>query len=704
MSGSNLRVEPGEAGPLGAVWDGRGVNFALFSEAAEKVELCLFDSPAGRELNRIVLPARSDDVFHGYVRGLKPGQLYGYRVYGPYAPERGLRFNHHKLLIDPYARALQGAINWSDAVYGYTVGHPDGDLSFDERDSAPDIPKCQVVDPRFDWSPILPPLVPWRDTVIYETHVKGFTQRHPGVPKRLRGTFAGFAQVECIRHLKGLGVTSLELLPIQAFARDHDFVKRGLTNYWGYSTLGFFAPDGAYLGGDLSEMKAFVAALHDAGIEVILDVVYNHTAEGDQKGPTLCFRGIDNAAYYRLDPGQPRLYENATGCGNTLRVAHPRVLDLVVDSLRYWVTDFRVDGFRFDLGATLLRGADGGIDPQSTFLERLRADPALANVKLIAEPWDVGPEGHQLGSFGSPWAEWNDRYRDTVRRFWTGESGLIGELATRLMGSSDVFARTGRGPLASINFVTAHDGFTLKDLVSYARKHNGGNGEDNKDGTDNNFSWNCGAEGPSDDPVVLALRRRQTRNLLTTLVLSQGIPMLNGGDEFGRSQNGNNNAYCHDDESNWYDWEGIDDDGRRLTDFVRFLLAFRRAHPVFRRSRFFTGTTPAGGTRPDVTWLRRDGLEKIEADWLALGAKSLCYVLSGESAEPPDDTFLVMISANDEPTPYHLPAFAEGGWWEAVIDTRREDGRGDGKAHGYGSPFPLAPRSVMVFILRGTGT
>jgi isoamylase len=601
MSRTNLRKEPGQATPLGATWDGKGTNFAIFSGSAERIELCLFDAKGGRELHRVALDGPTDQVWHAYLPDVEPGQLYGYRVYGPYEPLKGLRFNHHKLLLDPYAKAIQGQIRWTDSHYAYRIGHPDGDLSFDDRDDARHMPKCQVVDGKFGWNGGKPPRVPWTDTIVYETHVRSFTERHPDVPEGERGTFAGLAAPACIRYLRELGVTSLELLPIHAFVRDHDFVKRGLTNYWGYNSIGFFAPDNAYLGsGRIDEMKAFVRDLHEAGIEVILDVVYNHTGEGNQMGPTLSFRGIDNAAYYRLDPKEPRLYENQTGCGNSFNLAHPRCLALVLDSLRYWVTEFQIDGFRFDLAATLIRDADGTADAKSAFLKAVRKDPLFAKVKMIAEPWDVGLGGYQLGAFGRGWSEWNDRYRDAVRQFWKGDGGKQAELATRLTGSSDIFAPNRRSPTASVNFVTAHDGFTLADLVSYNAKHNEANQEGNRDGTDNNNSWNCGVEGPTEDPEIKALRLRQRRNMFATLMLSLGVPMINGGDEFGRSQNGNNNAYCHDDPISWYDWEGIDDDGRAFQDFCRRMIQLRKDHPVSHRNRYFRGETPAAAPVPTL--------------------------------------------------------------------------------------------------------
>jgi isoamylase len=537
-------VWPGAPYPRGATWDGEGVNFALFSEHAQRVELCLFDPAGRREVQRIELKERTDLVWHCYLPEARPGLLYGYRVHGPYQPEQGQRFNAHKLLLDPYARQIVGKLRWSDALYGYSIGHRKADLSFDRQDSARFMPKCKVIDAAFTWGDDRPPAIAWHEMVIYEVHVRGFTMQHPDVPPALRGTYAGLGCAPVIEHLRRLGVTSVELMPVHSFVDDRQLVERGLRNYWGYNTIGYFAPDARYsASGKVSEFKSMVKALHSAGLEVILDVVYNHTAEGNHLGPTLAFRGMDNASYYRLSGDAPRFYMDYTGCGNTLNLQHPRVLQLVMDSLRYWVTEMHVDGFRFDLASALARELHE-VDRLGAFFDIIRQDPVLNRVKLIAEPWDLGEGGYQVGNFPPGWAEWNDKYRDAMRSYWKGDGGLIGEFARRLTGSSDLYNRSSRRPYASINFVTAHDGFTLHDLVSYNDKHNQDNGEDNRDGSDNNHSWNCGAEGPSDDPQIIALRERQKRNLLATLLLSQGVPMLLAGDEIGHSQRGNNNAYC----------------------------------------------------------------------------------------------------------------------------------------------------------------
>jgi isoamylase len=671
------RLWPGQPYPRGATWDGRGVNFALFSEHAEKVELCLFDAQGRRELHRIALPEYTDEVWHGYLPDLRPGQLYGYRVHGPYDPERGHRFNPHKLLLDPYARALSGMLRWSDAHFGYRIGHRAQDLSFDRRNNAAGMPKCRVVDTAFTWGGDRPPQRAWHETILYELHVRGFTMRHPDVPEALRGTFAGLAAPAAIRHLRSLGVTAVELLPIQAFLDDRHLVARGLRNYWGYNTFGFFAPDPRYLAGDsLTEFKTLVQHLHDAGIEVILDVVYNHTAEGNELGPTLCFRGIDNASYYRLVPGDERHYVDFTGCGNALDLHHPRVLQLVMDSLRYWVEEMHVDGFRFDLASTLARETQD-FDGHSGFLDAVGQDPVLRQAKLIAEPWDLGEGGYRLAGFPPGWAEWNDRFRDTVRRFWKGEPGLAGELASRLTGSSDLFGRRGRRPWASINFVTAHDGFSLRDLVSYERKHNEANGEQNRDGTDANYSWNCGIEGPTDDPVIRRLRLRQQRNLLTTLLISQGVPMLLAGDELGRTQGGNNNAYCQDNEVSWLDWDP-DAEGISLLDLTMRLIRLRRDHIVFHRHRFFGGLRTPDSQIEDIVWLRTDGREQQPEDWEDPESRHLAFVLSGEafgyhltaSGEPESDqTFLVILNAGAKPVDFTVPPPRFGKSWEPVLDT-----------------------------------
>src|SRR5512145_1904112 len=579
-------VWPGRSYPRGANWDGEGVNFALFSEHGEQVELCVFDSAGRRELQRIAFKECTDFVWHCYLPEARPGMLYGYRVHGPYRPEEGHRFNPNKLLLDPYARNVVGNLRWSDALFGYTIGHRREDLSFDRRDSASGTAKCKIIDAAFTWGGDRRPQIPWQDMVIYELHVRGFTFQHPDVPPPLRGTYAGLATAPVIDYLRRLGVTTVELMPVQAFADDRRLVEQGLRNYWGYNTIGFFAPDARYsASGKVNEFKTMVKTLHSAGIEVILDVVYNHTAEGSHLGPTLCFRGIDNAAYYRLLHDDPRYYMDYTGCGNTLNMQHPRVLQMIMVSLRYWITEMHVDGFRFDLAAALARELHE-VDRLGAFFDIIHQDPVISQVKLIAEPWDLGEGGYQVGRFPVGWTEWNGKYRDVIRDYWKGEGGLIGDLAYRVAGSSDLYEHSGRRPYASVNFVTAHDGFTLRDLVSYNDKHNEANKDENRDGENHNRSWNCGAEGPTDDPEIRALRLRQTRNLLASLLLSQGVPMLLAGDEFGHSQQGNNNAYCQDNELTWLSWE-FDEDEKQLLEFVRDLIRLRREHRVFRRRKFF---------------------------------------------------------------------------------------------------------------------
>jgi glycogen operon protein len=684
MNAQNARLWPGRPYPLGASWDGIGVNFALFSENAEKVELCLFDARGRRELERIALPEYTDEVWHGYLPDLRPGQLYGYRVYGPYEPERGHRFNHHKLLLDPYAKALFGAFRWTDAHYGYRAGDKREDLSFDRRNNASGMPKCCVVDTAHTWGDDTPLRTPWDDTLIYEAHLRGFTVRHPEVREDLQGTFAGLASPAPIRHLRSLGVTAVELLPIHAHLSERALAERGLSNYWGYNPLAFFAPEPSYLAGSsLGEIKTLVQHLHDAGIEVLLDVVYNHTAEGGHLGPTLSFRGIDNASYYRLLSGDERHYDDFTGCGNALKLHHPRVLQLVMDSLRYWVEEMHIDGFRFDLATTLARERER-FDRHSGFLDAVRQDPVLSRVKLIAEPWDVGEGGYQLGQFPAGWSEWNDRYRDTVRRFWKGDPGVVGELASRITGSSDVFDQLGRRPWASVNYVTAHDGFTLRDLVSYDRKHNEANGEQNRDGPDQTHSWNCGVEGPTADPNVRGIRQRQARNLLATLLLSQGVPMLLAGDEFGRTQRGNNNAYCQDSELSWVDWEGIDADGEHLLAFARRLVRLRKAHIAFHRRRFFRGAPSPETPIKDITWFDPDGHEMEPADWDKPGWHSLAFMLSGTAhhyhldagGHPEhDDAFFVILNASDEVLAQALPDAGSVATWHLVFDTSIDDER-----------------------------
>ncbi|NTW97974.1 MAG: glycogen debranching protein GlgX, partial [Oscillochloris sp.] len=634
-------IWPGKPHPLGASWDGRGVNFAIFSAHATRVDLCLFDSPdAPRESVRLALPERSENIWHGYVPGLAPGQLYGYRVHGPYNPQQGHRFNPHKLLIDPYARALSGKIQWDKAMYGYRVDSPYTDLTIGKRDSAPYMPRSVVVDPRFDWGDDAPPATPLHESVIYELHVKGFTQLHPEVPPALRGSYAGLASAPVIDYLKSLGVTAVELLPVHQFVDDQYLSDRGRTNYWGYQTINFFSPDARYasagmLGQQVAEFKQMVKRLHAAGIEVILDVVYNHTGEGNQLGPTISFRGVDNASYYRLVPENNRYFMDYTGTGNTLNVMHPRVLQLVLDSLRYWVTEMHVDGFRFDLARTLVRGLHDA-DRPSAFFDVIRQDPTLAQVKLIAEPWDLGPDGYWVGGFPAPWAEWNGKYRDNIRSFWKGDQGQAAEFASRFMGSSDLFRHNGRRPSHSVNFITAHDGFTMRDLVSYNEKHNEANGEENRDGDNHNRSWNCGVEGPTSDPEIRALRLRQMRNLLATMLLSQGTPLLVAGDERGRTQQGNNNAYCQDTPLSWIAWTP-DAEGEGLLAFTRTLLDLRKAHPILRRRDFFTGSLSPGGAEYDVEWLSPDGQDIGSALWNNSDLRCIGLLLNGKVMREYDD-------------------------------------------------------------------
>jgi glycogen operon protein len=701
-----MRVTPGAPYPLGATWDGAGVNFSIFSENAARVELCLFEGESAAETARIPLPEQTDQIWHVYLPEARPGLRYGYRVHGPYEPAHGHRFNPAKLLLDPYAKAIDGTLRWSDTLFGYTLGGADADLHRDDRDSAPGMPKSVVIDPAFTWGDDRPPRTPLSETVVYELHVKGFTARHPDVPKSLRGTYAGLACPPMIDYLRWLGVTAVELLPVHQFVSDKNLVDRGLANYWGYNSIGFFAPDARYtatgrLGQQAAEFKTTVKALHRAGIEVILDVVYNHTGEGSHLGPTLCFRGVDNAAYYRL-AAERRYYMDYTGCGNTLDMTHPRVLQLIMDSLRYWVLDMHVDGFRFDLAATLARELHD-VDRLGAFFDIIHQDPVLSQVKLIAEPWDLGEGGYQVGNFPVLWAEWNGEYRDTVRRFWKGDPGQAAALGYRLTGSSDLYARTGRRPYASINFVTAHDGFTLNDLVSYDGKHNEGNGEDNRDGTDDNLSWNCGVEGPTDDPGVLALRATQMRNVLATLFLSQGVPMLCAGDEVARTQRGNNNAYCQDNELSWFDWS-LDTPRRDLLAFTRELIALRRRHPVLRRRHFFQGRKILCSEVRDLTWFRPDGREMQDEDWQNAHTRCLGLRLSGDAIEEvdrlgeriADDTFLLLVNAHHELLPFRLPELRPSQCWERVVDTRTTDpSRGRRQWQG-GARYELGGRSLAL--------
>jgi glycogen operon protein len=699
------RVWPGVPYPLGATFDGRGVNFALFSAKAEKVELCLFDPRGEREIERIVLPEYTDQVWHGYMPDIRPGQLYGYRVHGPWDPAGGHRFNPAKLLLDPYAKQLWGQLRWSDAHFGYRIGSPRDDLSRpDARDNARGMLKCRVVDTAFTWGDDKSPHVPWHESILYETHLRGFTMRHPDVPERYRGTAAGFSIPQVIDHLKALGVTAVEFLPIHAFIQDRHLVERKLANYWGYNSIGFFAPEPRYLAtGDLAEWKAMVRCLHEAGIEVMIDVVYNHTAEGNHMGPTLSFKGIDNASYYKLVPDNPRYYWDSTGCGNSLNLSHPRVLQMVMDSLRYWVEVMGVDGFRFDLTSSLARDPFD-FDYGSGFLDAVRQDPVLNRTKLIAEPWDLGDGGYQVGNFPPGWAEWNGKFRDNVRRYWKGEPNQIQELAQRITGSADMLAHAGRRPSASVNLITAHDGFTLHDLVSYNDKHNEANHEDNRDGINENDSWNCGVEGDTDDPEVIALRNRQKRNLMATLLLSQGVPQLLAGDELGNSQGGNNNAYCQDSEISWIQWDRTDFE---LLEFVKSLVALRRQHPVFRRPHFFRAQPIRGTAVKDIVWLNPEGREQRDEDWHFAEARTLGFLLGGDAGElfysvggkqELDDGFIVLMNAFHEAVPFTLPPDEMGRRWELVLDTA--DGKEPGRRYEAGSQYPLEPRSLVILTRR----
>jgi isoamylase len=705
-----MRVWPGRPYPLGATWDGAGVNFALFSEHATKVELCLFDGrEATAESRRIALPECTEMVWHAYLPDIHPAQLYGYRVHGPYEPAKGHRFNPHKVVLDPYAKAIGRDLRWGDELFGYRVGDPAADLSRDERDSAALAPLAAVIDTAFTWGDDRPPRTPWHKTLIYELHVKGFTQRLPGVPEELRGTFAGLATEAAVEHLTSLNVTAVEIMPAHHHVDDRHLVEKGRTNYWGYNTLAFFAPDLRYASAhsprkSVQELKMMVRALHAAGIEVILDVVYNHTAEGNQLGPTLSMRGIDNAAYYRLSPEDPRYYMDFTGCGNSLNMPHPRVLQLIMDSLRYWVTEMHVDGFRFDLASTLARELFA-VNKLGAFFDIIMQDPILSQVKLIAEPWDVGEGGYQVGNFPVLWTEWNGKYRDSVRRFWKGDGGLVSEFATRLSGSSDLYQTSGRSPYASINFITCHDGFTLQDLVSYNDKHNEANGENNRDGANDNNSWNCDAEGPTDDPKVRALRARQKRNLMATLLLSTGVPMICGGDELGHSQNGNNNAYCQDSELTWLNWE-LNEEQQQFLEFVRTLTRFRQEQPVFQRRKFFLGRPIRGSNIKDISWFGPGGQEMSDEDWNAGFVRCLGVRLAGdatgvvdERGEPVEgETVLVLLNAHHEDIRFALPVTRSEHHWETVLDTA-VDVLKPTPMQG-GEQYPLQGRSLVVLRTR----
>ena len=663
---SSRRITAGSPHPLGATWDGRGTNFALFSANAEKVELCLFNGDGRRETQRIVLPEHTEDVWHGYLPYITPGQLYGYRVYGPYEPEAGHRFNPNKLLVDPYSLQFGGQFSWTDAHLPYRVGQKRGDLTFDRRDNARAMMKSVVVDRAYTWGNDRHPQVPWEDTIIYEAHVKGVTQLRDDIPAPLRGTIAGLADPAMINHLNRLGVTAIELLPIHSFLNDRQLVERGLKNYWGYNTLSFFAPEQRYASEKVhNAFRSTVATLHSAGIEVILDVVYNHTAEGDHLGPTFCYRGVDNASYYWLLADNPRYYENFTGCGNALKLTHPRVLQMVMDSLRHWVETFHVDGFRFDLASTL--GRMPTFDRNSAFLAAVRQDPVLANVKLIAEPWDIGLGGYQVGAFPTGWSEWNDVYRKTARRTWRGEGNILGDLASAMTASAPQFRHDGRAPRASINHVTVHDGFTLADLVSYESKHNEANGEDNRDGSDDNVSTNCGVEGATDDIAILDKRIRLRRNQLAMLMLAQGVPLLLAGDEVGNSQNGNNNAYCQDNEIGWINWSAAGRTADDLTEFVRSLVELRHRFPQLKPHRWLVGQRPDGSH--DIQWLTPHATEMGEQDWSFAEGRFLSYVLAPVTAE--GHPLFIVLNAADQEVEFILPTWMNVSRWEAVLDTAR---------------------------------
>lgn len=707
------RVWPGKPNPLGATWDGGGVNFALFSEYATKVELCLFSQATDRsEAHTVQLRERTDHVWHGYLPDIRPGQLYGYRVHGPYDPSAGHRFNPFKVLLDPYAKAIGRGIGWSDAMFGYRVGDVADDLSFDDRDNAWCAPLGLVLDSQFRWGTDRPLRTPWHQTLIYEAHVKGQTKLHPQVPESLRGTYSGLASRASIAHLKKLGVTAIELMPVHYHVDDRHLVSHGLSNYWGYNTLSFFAPDTRYSSASrpeevVHEFKSMVKRLHEAGIEVILDVVYNHTGEGNEKGPALSMRGIDNASYYRLMPNNRRYYQDFTGCGNTLNMQSPRVLQLIMDSLRYWVQEMHVDGFRFDLASALARELHD-VDKLSAFFDIILQDPVLSQVKLIAEPWDLGSGGYQVGNFPHLWSEWNGRYRDTVRRFWAGDGGLISEVATRLTGSSDLYQHNGRKPYASINFVTAHDGFTLRDLVTYQEKRNYANLEDNRDGDSHNNNWNCGFEGETDDPVVRALRLKQRKNLMATLLLSQGVPMIRSGDELGQTQGGNNNPYCQDNELSWIDWN-IDAEQAHFLQFCQQMTALSRSQPVLSRRNFFLGRRIRGVGVKDISWLTQDGNELTDSDWHS-GLRALGMRLNGESIDEVDergqpiigDSLLVLLNSQPATVLFRLPRHKPSERWELYMDTSQPAATSGQWTHE--EQYELKARSVVVFILRSGGS
>jgi len=707
---SQIRVRPGSPAPLGATWKGDGVNFALFSENAERVDVCLFDEQdLTKPANVITLPERTTQVWHGFIPEVQPGTLYGFRVHGPFDPERGLRFNSSKLLLDPYARAISGSVTWDDSVYSYQFDDPEDDLSVSDVPNDQWVPKAVVIDPSFDWQDDSAPAHPWSDTVIYEVHVKGFTKLHPAVPNELKGTYLGLSHPAAIGYLTELGITAVELLPVHAFVDDQFLVQKGLRNYWGYSTLGFFSPEGRYASStdgevQVNEFKEMVKALHAANIEVILDVVFNHSCEGNHLGPTLSLRGIDNSSYYRLLPEKPRYYMDLTGTGNTLNLAHPQVLKMVTDSLRYWVEEMHVDGFRFDLAATLGR-EHNEFDPHGGFFDAIHQDPLLSQVKLIAEPWDIGEDGYQVGNFPLIWSEWNDRFRDGVRTFWLTDHDGPADFGYRLSGSSDLYEQSGRGTRASINLISTHDGFTLQDLVSYDEKHNDANGEHSRDGNDHNISANYGAEGPTNDPAILALRERQKRNMMVSLLFAQGVPMICGGDEIGRTQDGNNNAYCQDDETSWYDWH-LDEDQHAFHDFVSHVLGVRRDHPILRLRGFFKGRPTVPNSIKDLTWFQPDGQEMADGNWTDPSCRALGIRIAGNTIDELDEmgfpittpTLLLIINASESDLSFSLPEVARDqsvDSWKVLVDTDSPSGTSDATLLEH-TEIALKSRTVML--------
>jgi glycogen operon protein len=714
MSVSRLRVSPGKPYPLGANWDGKGVNFAIFSAHAERVVLCLFDDEGKKETHRIPMPECTNEVWHVYLPEVRPGQLYGYRVFGPYEPHNGHRFNHHKLLMDPYGKSFQGKLKWNPALLGYDMDSDKKDLSFNRQDSAAFVPKSVVVDNAHTWGGDVRPNVSWSDTIVYECHTRGLTMLHPSVPKSMRGTFAGIAQPEVVEYLQKLGISSIELLPIHAFFGDQHLMGNGLCNYWGYDPLNYFSLEPRYSSSSdsIGEFKSMVRVLHDAGIEVILDVVYNHTGEGNHLGPTLSYRGVDNASYYKLYGEDRRYYEDSTGCGASFNASNPRVLQLIMDSLRYWVTEMHVDGFRFDLSTTIAR-EDHGFSASSGFLDAVGQDPVLQGVKLIAEPWDLGMGGYQVGNFPPGWAEWNDRYRDTLRRFWRGDEKQIADLASRITGSSDIFGHRSRRPWSSVNFITAHDGFCMRDLVSYNHKHNMVNGENNRDGSDANWSWNCGVEGDTDNPKIKELRLRRIKSMMASLLLSQGTPMICAGDEFGRTQRGNNNPYCQDNVISWLNWQGIDEEGRDLLGFIRKVIRIRRRHSVFGRQLFLRGEEIQGTKFKDITWFKPNGDEMVDTDWGKHYPKSISFLLCGaagnmhfneEGELSPDRTFFVVMNAYNEDIEWTLPAAEEHESWKLLFDTSRPYKKGEHINYVFGDKITAPPMSFILLegnILKG---